>query len=63
MKNTIKETKRKQGLKTVDILRETGFSKSYFYGVIKGEYVPSLANARKLAEALNTTVEKLFPEN
>lgn len=60
--NKIKSIIDEKGLKLTFILTKTGFSKSYFYDLLHGKTVPSLANARKLAKVLGVTVDELFPE-
>lgn len=61
MKNKIKEVLRRRGIKVSYVLSITGFSKSYFYDVMKGKTVPSLMNARKIAEVIEVPLDELFP--
>ncbi|SDL09765.1 helix-turn-helix transcriptional regulator [Natronincola ferrireducens] len=61
MKNKIKEVLKGRGIKVSYVLSVTGFSKSYFYDVMKGKTVPSLMNARKIAEAIEVPLDELFP--
>jgi transcriptional regulator with XRE-family HTH domain len=63
MKNSMREVIEKKNLKIIDILDQTGLSKSYFYDVLNGTSVPSLINARKIAEALGTTITNIFKED
>ena len=60
MKNNIKKTIDDKNLKIVDVLEKTGLSKSYLYDVMNGNSVPSLVNARKIAEALGEELEDVF---
>lgn len=62
MENKIKEIIKKKKLKTKDILSVTGLSKSYFYDVANSNCIPSLANARKIANAIGVELQDIFPE-
>jgi len=63
LENKIKECIDRKGLKTSFVLYKTGVSKSYFYDVMKGKTIPSLMNARKIADAIGVPLDELFPEN
>lgn len=62
MKNKIRQALKKRGIKISFIISETGLSKSYFYDVMNGKSIPSLANARKMAEVIGVPLDELFPE-
>ena len=62
MKNKIKEFITKQGLKVMFVIEKVGLSTSSFYEIMNGKAVPSLKNARKIAEVLNVSLDELFPE-
>ena len=53
MKNKIKEFITKKGLKVMFVIEKVGLSTSSFYEIMNGKAVPSLKNARKIAEVLN----------
>lgn len=64
MNNLIKDMLEKQnelGNSTSSIIKASGVSRTQFYAIIKGECVPKLDTAIKIAAALNTNVEALFP--
>lgn len=64
MNNLIKDMLEKQnelGNSTSSIIESSGVSRTQFYAIIKGECVPKLDTAIKIAAALNTNVETLFP--
>lgn len=61
MTNNIKQILKKNNLKTSDIIEKTGLSRSYFYDVMRGNSIPSLIVARKIAVAMNVRLEELFP--
>ncbi len=50
-------------VKIADLIRETGLSKSYIYDILADNSVPSVVNARKIANALNVAIEDIFPSN
>ncbi len=52
-----------KGLTATEVIEKTGFSKSYFYDVMKGVTVPSLINSRKLSKVLDVHLNELFPED
>lgn len=62
MNNKIKETIQKKGMKTTYVIEKVGLSTSSFYEIMNGRAVPSLMNARKIADVLEVPLDKLFPE-
>jgi len=63
MKNNIREVIKYKGLKVTFVIEKVGLSASSFYGIMNGKAVPSLLNARKISEALETSLEELFPND
>ncbi len=61
MENKIRDVIEAKSIKISDVIRKTGLSKSYFYDVLANNSVPSLVNARKIANALQVDIEDLFP--
>jgi putative transcriptional regulator len=51
-----------KGLKPVDLAAAAKCSVPTIYNLEKGTYQPSLGMARRLAAALGTTVDAIFPE-
>lgn len=65
MNNIIKEKlnlQNKLGISTSSIIKNSGVSRTQFYAIIKGECIPKLDTATRIANALNSTVEELFYE-
>ena len=44
------------------VVEKVGLSTSSFYEIMNGKAVPSLRNARKIADALEVSLDELFPE-
>lgn len=63
MNNKIKEIIRNRGVKVIYIIEKVGLSTSSFYEIMNGKAVPSLMNARKIADALDVSLNELFPED
>lgn len=61
MNNKIQEIIKQKGLKSSYIIEKSGISRTAFYSIIAGESVPSLANARKICDALDEDVDNVFP--
>jgi putative transcriptional regulator len=51
-----------QGVRREKIAADAGISVQYLWALERGKHQPSLDVARRLAAALNTTVDQLFPE-
>ncbi|WP_243447645.1 helix-turn-helix domain-containing protein [Clostridium tetani] len=62
MKNNIKKIIKEKNLKITDVINQTELSKSYFYDVMNGNNVPTLTVARKISDAINETLDKVFPD-
>ncbi|HBL06460.1 MAG TPA: XRE family transcriptional regulator [Clostridium sp.] len=63
MKKENKNMIQKKGMKTTYVIEKVGLSTSSFYEIMNGKAVPSLMNARKIAEVLEVPLDKLFPED
>ena len=62
MNNKIKEIIQSKGMKTTYVIEKVGLSTSSFYEIMNGKAVPSLMNARKIADVLEISLDELFPE-
>jgi len=62
MHNKIKKFINERGMKTTFVIEKVGLSTSAFYDIMNGKAVPSLKNARKIAEVLKVSLDELFPE-
>ena len=62
MKNKIKQFISEKGLKVMFVIEKVGLSTSSFYEIMNGKAVPSLRNARKIADVLEVSLDELFPE-
>lgn len=62
MKNKIKEIIQSKGMKVTYVIEKVGLSTSSFYEIMNGKAVPSLANARKIADVLEVSLLELFPK-
>ena len=58
--NRLKEERTRQGLSQADLAARVGVSRKTINTVENQVFVPSVILALKLANVLNTTVEKLF---
>ncbi|WP_143314558.1 helix-turn-helix domain-containing protein [Clostridium sp. HBUAS56017] len=63
MKNKIHEIIIENGLKVSYVIRKAGLAKSSFYEIMRGKAIPSLANARKISQALNKPLDEVFPND
>jgi transcriptional regulator with XRE-family HTH domain len=66
MSNELKITKFKlerisQAIKQVDLSRMTGIPGVYLSKYESGRHIPSREDQRKIAEALNVPIKKIFP--
>ena len=52
MSNDEKEIIQSKGMKTTYVIEKVGLSTSSFYEIMNGKAVPSLMNARKIADVL-----------
>jgi putative transcriptional regulator len=63
MKNKIRQAISDKGLKISHIIAKTGLAKSSFYEIMNGKSVPSLENARIIANVIEVPLSELFPED
>lgn len=63
MPNRIKEIAKKKNVKIVQLSKDTGLARSYLYDLINEKSSPNLKTARLIAEALNSTINELFPDD
>ncbi len=63
MENKIYNIIKEKGLKISYIVDKVGLAKSSFYDIMNGKSIPSLANARKICEALERNLDDVFPNN
>lgn len=63
MKNKIQKIIKENGLKVSFVFEKAGLAKSSFYEIMNGNSIPSLANARKICEVLNKTLDEVFPND
>ncbi len=56
------ETRKNLGLTQADIAVKAGVHRSYYGFIENGTRNPTLGIATKIAEALNSNIEQLFPE-
>lgn len=63
MKNKIQKIIKEKGLKVSYVIEKSGLAKSSFYEIMNGKSVPSLANARKICEVLDKSVDDVFPND
>ena len=60
--NNLQEFREKMKLSQAELASLSGMSKSGICRIEAGKRQPALLTARKIASALNTTVDVLFPE-
>jgi putative transcriptional regulator len=60
MNNNIRELRQQYGLTQLDLAKKVGVRRETIVFLEQGKYSPSLDLAFKVAEVLNTTVDKLF---
>ena len=63
MRNNIQRIIEDKGLKVAFVIHEVGLAKSSFYEIMKGNSIPSLANARKISKVLDTSLDEVFPND
>ena len=62
LQNYVHEFRTKEGLTQVELAEAVGVTRQTVISIEKGNYEPSVRLGLKLAQTLNTTVEKLFYE-
>lgn len=61
MSNMVRDVRQKNNMRLRDMHQLTGISMRLLSGIETGKHVPNVDYARRIAKALNTTVEALFP--
>jgi transcriptional regulator with XRE-family HTH domain len=59
--NNIREVARDKDLKIVHIAKAARVSRSHLYDIINGKKNPTLPLAMRIAQAMDTTLDGLFP--
>jgi len=62
LKNNIKSYLNKSGKKPASIIKDANVSRSTFYAVLKGDQIPKVDTAFKIARALEVEITELFPQ-
>ena len=62
MQNDIKKIAHKKNIKISHVISQTGLSKSYVYDVINQKSNPTINVAMRIATALESPVNEVFPE-
>jgi len=62
MHNKIRQVIKERGLKISHVIAKTGLAKSSFYEIMNGNSIPSLENARIIANVVKVPLSELFPE-
>lgn len=60
MRNVIREKRKDKGISQEELAKRCGVSRQTVNAIENNKYDPTLSLAFKLAELLNTTVDKLF---
>lgn len=60
MKNTIRELRKKKGLRQEDLAKDVGVTRQTIIAIENDKYDPTLSLAFALAKELNVTVDDLF---
>ena len=60
LQNNIGEMRKKAGLTQAELAFSVGVTRQTIIAIEKGDYVPSVLLAMKLAEKFKTTIEKVF---
>tara|TARA_B100001989_G_C24378517_1_gene383055 strand:+ start:328 stop:534 length:207 start_codon:yes stop_codon:yes gene_type:complete len=58
--NQVQELRKQAKLTQVELAETVGVTRQTIISIEKGNYVPSIALALKLAQAFNTSVEEIF---
>lgn len=59
--NNIRKVVDEKSLKVACVARTAKISRSHLYDIINGTKNPSIVTARKIARALEATIDELFP--
>lgn len=60
MKNKIKELRKKRGLSQRQVAEEIGLSRQYFLRVEKGDSIPTINVAKKIADYFGCSIDDIF---
>lgn len=58
--NSVEDWRKKRGFTQAQLARKSEVTRQTIIALEKGDYIPSVALALKLAKVLKTTVQKLF---
>ena len=61
MKNTLREHRKQQGYTLTQLASKVGVTPGFISHIERGIRVPRLETAQKLANALDCTIDELFP--
>lgn len=61
MKNRVREVREAKGLRREDVASAAGVSAQTIYSMETGRTIPSVEIARRVAEALQSSLDELFP--
>lgn len=61
--NRIKEIADQKGVRISDIIKLTGLSRSFVYDIINENSFPTIPTGQKIASALGSTLDDVFPDN
>ena len=61
-KNRLRELLAEHGTPQAWLARKAGISATTMSEIVRGEVVPSLGTARKIAKALGKSIEEIWPE-
>jgi DNA-binding XRE family transcriptional regulator len=59
----IADNRRRAGKSQADVAGEVGIGRTHFSQIERGEVLPSVLLARRIAEALDCTIDDLWPQN
>lgn len=62
MKNNIRNLLKKSGSNTSSIIKKAGVGKTSFYEIMNGSQLPRIDTAIKIANALDSRIDEVFPE-
>jgi putative transcriptional regulator len=60
--SNLRRMRKAHGMTVTDLQRASGVSHGHISDIENGKKVPGLAVAKRLAKALGTTVDELFPD-
>jgi len=61
MKNKIHDIADSKGISIAWLSRTSGIARSHLYRIMNDEMNPSMLTAKRIADTLQTTISKLFP--